>query len=136
MAELFQLQIISPNRIFYDGQVSMVEMNTGEGEIGVYARHLPVTTTLEPGIVKIHEEGGIREAAVHAGFVVILQDKVTLMAEVAEWPEEIDVNRAEEARIRAERRLSTPPEPGLDVMRAELALRRSLVRIQLSSKSR
>ena len=49
MAELFQLQIISPNRIFYDGQVTMVEMTTGEGEIGVYARHLPITTTLEPG---------------------------------------------------------------------------------------
>ena len=123
MAELFQLQIISPNRIFYDGQVSMVEMNTGEGQIGVYARHLPVTTTLEPGIVKIHEEGSVREAAVHAGFAV--------MAEVAEWPEEIDINRAEEARIRAERRLNTN-EPNLDVARAELALRRSLTRIELS----
>ena len=131
MAELFQLQIISPNRIFYDGQVSMVEMNTGEGQIGVYARHLPVTTTLESGIVKIHEEGSVREAAVHAGFAVILQDKVTLMAEVAEWPEEIDINRAEEARIRAERRLNTN-EPNLDVARAELALRRSLTRIELS----
>lgn len=131
MAELFQLQIISPNRIFYDGQVSMVEMNTGEGQIGVYARHLPITTTLEPGIVRIHEADSVREAAVHAGFAVILQDKVTLMAEVAEWPEEIDVNRAEEAKIRAERRLSMN-EPNLDVARAELALRRSLTRIELS----
>ena len=131
MAELFQLQIISPNRIFYDGQVTMVEMTTGEGEIGVYARHLPITTTLEPGIVKIHEEGTIKEAAVHAGFVVILQDKVTLMAEIAEWPEEIDVNRAEEAKIRAERRLSSHEE-NLNIQRAELALRRSLVRIELT----
>lgn len=130
MAELFQLQIISPNRIFYDNQVSMVEMTTGEGEIGVYARHLPVTTTLEPGIVKIHEEGGIKEAAVHSGFVVIMQDKVTLMAEVAEWPDEIDINRAEEARIRAERRLGGT-EAGIDTARAELALRRALVRIEL-----
>ena len=131
MAELFQLQIISPNRIFYNGQVTMVEMNTGEGEIGVYARHLPVTTTLEPGIVKIHEEGVTREAAVHAGFAVILQDKVTLMAEVAEWPEEIDINRAEEAKIRAERRLASH-EANLDIARAELALQRSLTRIELS----
>lgn len=131
MADFFQLQIISPNRIFYDGEVTMVEMNTGDGQIGVYAKHLPVTTTLEPGIVRIHEENGIREAAVHAGFAVILQDKVTLMAEVAEWPGEIDVNRAEEARVRAERRLSAK-EGGLDVARAELALRRSLTRIELS----
>lgn len=131
MADFFQLQIISPNRIFYDGNVTMVEMNTGDGQVGVYAKHLPVTTTLEPGIVRIHEEDGIREAAVHAGFAVILQDKVTLMAEVAEWPDEIDVNRAEEARIRAERRLSAK-EGDLDVARAELALRRSLTRIELS----
>jgi len=130
MAELFQLQIISPDRVFYNQQVSMVEMTTGEGEIGVYARHLPITTTLAPGIVRIHEEGKIREAAVHSGFVVILQDKVTLMAEVAEWPEEIDLNRAEEARIRAERRLGGN-EAGVDVARAELSLRRALVRIEL-----
>lgn len=132
MAELFQLQIISPNRIFYDGQVSMVEMTTGDGEIGVYANHIPVTTTLVPGVVKIHEEGEIKKAAVMAGFVVILKDKVTLMAEVAEWPDEIDVNRAEEARIRAERRLGGQ-EAGIDISRAELALRRSLVRINLGS---
>lgn len=131
MAEFFQLQIISPNRIFYDGDVTMVEMNTGDGQIGIYAKHLPVTTTLEPGIVRIHEEDRIREAAVHAGFAVILQDKVTLMAEVAEWPEEIDVNRAQEAKTRAERRLSAK-EADLDVARAELALRRSLTRIELS----
>lgn len=135
MAELFQLQIIAPNRIFYDSQVTMVEMTTGEGEIGVYAKHLPITTTLEPGIVRIHEKDGVREAAVHAGFVVILQDKVTLMAEVAEWPEEIDVNRAEEAKIRAERRLSST-EANLNTQRAELALRRSLVRIELSKHTR
>lgn len=135
MAELFQLQIIAPNRIFYDSQVTMVEMTTGEGEIGVYAKHLPITTTLEPGIVRIHEKDGVREAAVHAGFVVILQDKVTLMAEVAEWPEEIDVNRAEEAKIRAERRLSST-EANLNIQRAELALRRSLVRIELSKHTK
>lgn len=135
MAELFQLQIIAPNRIFYDSQVTMVEMTTGEGEIGVYAKHLPITTTLEPGIVRIHEKDGVREAAVHAGFVVILQDKVTLMAEVAEWPEEIDVNRAEEAKIRAERRLSST-EANLNTQRAELALRRSLVRIELSKHTK
>ncbi len=73
MAELFQLQIITPDRVFYDGQASMVEMNTGEGEMGVYAKHLSVTTTLEPGIVRIHEESGVKEAAVYSGFVVILQ---------------------------------------------------------------
>ena len=54
----FDLKIISPNRIFYQGKASMVELNTLEGRIGIYRRHLPVTTVLEPGIAVITEEGG------------------------------------------------------------------------------
>jgi len=129
MAELFQLRIVAPDRVFYEGQVTMVEMNTGDGEIGVYAKHIPLTTTIEPGIVAIHEESQVKIAAVHAGFVVIMPDKVTLMAEVCEWPDEIDLERAEEARIRAERRLADN-NPEINTARAELALRRALVRME------
>ena len=64
-----------------------------------------------------------------AWFVEILQDKITVMAEVAEWPDEIDANRAEEARIRAERRIKEGGE-GVNIDRAEAALRRSLARIE------
>ena len=124
----FDLKIISPNRIFYQGKASMVELNTLEGRIGIYRRHLPVTTVLEPGIAVITEEGGTKEAALHAGFVEIMPEQVTILAEVAEWPDEIDVNRANEAKVRAERRLAAK-EGNLDVHRAELALRRSLARL-------
>lgn len=133
MAELFQLQIVSPNRVFYEGEVNMVEMNTTDGEIGVYARHIPLTTVLSPGIVAIHEETEVKFAAVHEGFAVIMPDKVTLMAEVAEWPNEIDIDRAQEAKSRAMKRIEEAAAE-TDMMRAEAALRRALTRIEVSGK--
>ncbi len=130
MADLFKLQVITPERKFYEGDASMVELSTTEGDIGVYRNHIPLTAIVAPGVLKIHEEGGVKEAALMSGFIEILPEKITIMAEVAEWPEEIDANRAEEARIRAERRLKE--ENGeIDTMRAELALRRALVRLSL-----
>ena len=130
MADLFKLHVITPERRFYDGEASMVELSTTEGDIGVYRNHIPLTAIVAPGVLKIHEEGGVKEASLMSGFIEILPERITIMAEVAEWPDEIDGNRAEEARIRAERRLKE--ESGeIDTMRAELALRRALVRLSL-----
>lgn len=128
--KLFKLKIISPDRIFYEGDAAMVELATSEGEIGVYAGHVPLTAVVEPCVMNIHEAEGIKKAALHAGFIEILKDQVSILAEVAEWPEEIDVNRANEARIRAERRLSGAEGSSVDVLRAEMALKRSLARIK------
>lgn len=124
----FQLQVITPDRIFYEGEASMVEFNSVDGEMGVYKHHIPLTTVLAPGIVTITESGGQKEAAIHAGFVQILGEKVTFLAEVAEWPDEIDVARAEAAKARAEERLHNHAAD-VDVARAEIALQRALVRI-------
>ena len=127
---LFKVEIITPERIFYSGDAAMIEFTTTEGDIGVYKNHIPLTAVLSPGIVKITESSGVKKAAVHTGFAEILGDKVTLLAEIAEWPDEIDRNRAEEAKMRAERRLKVK-ESGLDVNRAEIALRKALVRINV-----
>jgi F-type H+-transporting ATPase subunit epsilon len=131
MADLFKLQIITPERRFYEGDTSMVELTTTEGEIGVYRGHIPMTAIVAPGVLKIHEEGGIKEAALMSGFLEILPEKIVIMAEVAEWPEEIDLNRAEEAKVRAERRLKEQSGE-TDVVRAETALKKALVRISLT----
>lgn len=127
----FTVQIITPDRIFYEGSVSMVEFNTREGEIGVYKDHIPLTSVLSPGIVTLHENGGLKEAAVHAGFAQILPDKVTMLAEIAEWPDEIDVERAKRAEKRARDRIARH-DKNLDLVRAETALRKSLVRQNLA----
>lgn len=135
MAEnnLFTLKIITPDRIFYENQVSMVEFNTTEGEIGVYKRHVPTTVIISPGIVTITEEEGTKEAALHAGFAEILQDEVVIMAEIIEWPNEIDISRAEAAKNRAQERLSSKT-PETDILRAETALQRALARINVINK--
>ena len=80
--------------------------------------------------LRIKTDGNVREAALHDGFVQIQKDKVTVLAESCEWPDEIDFARAEEARSRAERRLASH-EADLDAARAEAALKRAMVRLKL-----
>lgn len=126
----FDLKIITPDRIFYEGEASMVEFNTTEGEIGIYKEHVPTTVIVAPGILTITEGEEQKEAALHAGFVEILQDKVTIMAEIIEWPHEIDLARAQEARQRAEERIAAKSSE-TDVARAEVALRRAVARIEV-----
>lgn len=136
MAELkkFRLEVISPERIFYNGEVEMVELTTTEGDIGIYADHIPLTTIVAPGVMTITESDGVlKEAAVLEGFMEITQEKVTILAQSCEWPEEIDVNRAQEAKARAERRLKSS-DANINVARADLALRKSLIRLELAGK--
>ncbi len=128
----FQIEIITPDRVFHKGEATMVEFNTAAGQLGVYKRHIPLTTVLAPGIVTIHNDGEEDVvAAVHAGFAEILPDKVTFLAEIAEWPGEIDRDRAEAARRRAEERLANRTE-AIDIKRAEFALRKALVRLDIA----
>lgn len=131
MADIFRVEIITPDRIFYEGEGEFIEFTTAAGEIGVYANHIPMTTVLAPGIVTIHHGEEEIVAAVHAGFAEILGDKVTLLAEVAEWPNEIDVTRAEAARERAEERIANHTVD-IDIKRAEFALRKALIRIDVA----
>lgn len=130
---VFKVEIVTPDRIFYTGEADFIEFATADGEIGVYKDHIPMTTVLVPGIVTIHNEEEEKQAAVHAGFAEILGDKVTLLAEVAEWPDEIDVDRAEAAKARAEERLASHAAE-IDVKRAEFALRKALIRIDVAGK--
>ena len=127
---LFTLRIITPDRVFFEGQVSMVEFNTTEGEIGIYKKHVPTTVIISPGILTITGEEGVKEAALHAGFVEILQDEVVILAEIIEWPDEIDKARAESAKARAEERLRSKT-PETDILRAETELQRELDRINV-----
>lgn len=126
----FQLRIVTPDRIFYEGAVDMIEFNTTEGEIGVLPGHIPLTVIVKPGIITIHEPEGNKEAALHSGFAEILPDGVTILAEIVEWPEEIDQERAEAARARAEERLQNK-DADIDVLRAQTALLRAMARIEV-----
>ena len=133
MAEIFKVEIITPDRIFYEGDAEFLEFSTAAGDIGVYAKHIPMTTVLAPGAVVVHNGEEETVAAIHSGFAEILGDKVTLLAEIAEWPEEIDVMRAEAAKGRAEERIAAKAAD-TDIKRAEFALRKALTRIDVAKK--
>lgn len=132
-SKYFKLQVIAPDRVFLDDEADMIELCTTEGEIGVLAGHIPMTSIVAPGVLRIKKDGEEKEAALHEGFLEILGDKVVILAESCEWPEEIDINRANEAKIRAERRLKSA-DAEINETRAELALRRSLIRLSLAEK--
>ena len=126
----FIVKITAPDRLFYSGNADMIELTTTEGQIGVYKGHIPLTAVIAPGTVRIYEtEGQVKSAALISGLVEILQDKVEILAEDILWPDEIDVKRAEEARIRAERRIAEKATD-TNLARAELALKKAVVRIE------
>ena len=108
----------------------MIEFNTTEGEIGVLPGHIPMTVIIKPGVLTITEKDEVKEAALHSGFVEILPDRMTILAEVVEWPGEIDLERAEAAKRRAEERIKSHT-PETDMARAETALMRAIARIQV-----
>ena len=124
-----KLNVYSPTRIFFEGEAEFVEFVTTEGELGIYPNHIPLTAVVAPGVLRITEDGTVREASLLDGFVTVLPNEITILSEACEWPEEIDIHRAEEAKIRAERKLAME-----QTVRDELALRRALVRMQLASK--
>lgn len=126
----FLLRIITPERVFFEEEANMVEFNTTEGEIGIYKNHVPMTVIVKPGILTITQDDGIKEAALHAGFAQILQDEVTILAEIVEWPDEIDEDRATAAKERAEERIRNN-NPETDIARAEVALQRAIARIEV-----
>ena len=132
--EGMRLEVTTPERIFYEGTAAMVELTTTEVEIGVYPKHIPMTMIVAPGVLTITElDGTKKKAALMNGFLEITPDAMSILAEVAEWPEEIDQERVKKAKERAKKRLEAK-ETKIDVMRAELALKRALVREKMIQK--
>lgn len=128
MADLFELRIIEPDGFFFEGEADFIEFTSVEGEMGVYKNHIPLTTILEPCVVRIYNGDEVKKSAILGGFIEIQKTKITILAEDAHWPDEIDVPRAEAAKQRAEERLSKR-EADLDVVRAEASLKRAMARI-------
>ena len=92
-----------------------------------------MTMIVAPGILTITKDQEVSEAALHAGFAEVLPDQVTVLAEIIEWPDEIDVERAEESKSRAEERIREHA-PGTDMRRAEMSLKRAVARIETVHK--
>ena len=129
MADKFKLSIIAPDALFFEGDAEFLEFTSTEGDLGVYANHIPLTTIVEPCVATIHNDGEKKKAAVLGGFAEILKDKVTILAEAAQWPEEIVLARAEASLKRAQESIAAKKE-GKDMKRAEASLKRAVARIE------
>ena len=130
----FALEVVTPERVAYSGPVSSLQAPGSEGSFGVLAGHIPLLTALQIGRLRFVEEGGSEvRMAVSGGFVEVGRTQVAVLAEAAERLEEIDVERAEAARRRAEERLARVQEEQVDVARAQAALARAVNRIRIGS---
>jgi F-type H+-transporting ATPase subunit epsilon len=139
LPESIELIIVTPERQLLRETVVEVTLPGAEGCLGILPGHAPLITELGIGELTYRAKG-VGEAvhlAIISGFAEVLGDKVTVLAETAERPEEIDIARAEEAKKRAEQRLAAAAsDPTVDWDRAAIALQRSLVRIQVAGKRR
>ncbi len=129
------LSVVTPQRSLYEGPVEFLVCRGADGELGVLPRHAPLITYLKAGLVMIRNQGVEELLFVAGGFLEIQPDRVTILADVAERAEEIDTQRAAEARRRAEQQLSGKVSKE-DVMELEAALERSLARIRVAELRR
>lgn len=122
-------EIVTPERIVLEQDVRMVTVQGGYGELGILPRHMALATAVKPCLVRIRLEDGAEDVVpVSGGFLEVLPDRVTLLADTAELPGQIDVGRAQIAKEKAERRLSQPTDD-VDVDRAKAALSRAQLRL-------
>jgi F-type H+-transporting ATPase subunit epsilon len=138
LPESIELVIVTPQRQLLRETVVEVTVEGANGCLGVLPGHAPLITELGIGeLTYRRKDGGQGHLAIISGFAEVLSDRVTVLAETAERPEEIDIARAEEAKKRAEKRLaSAAGDPDVDWNRAVIALQRSLIRIQVARKRR
>lgn len=129
MAENLTLEVVTPERILLKEESYSIIVPATEGLMGLWPNHAPIITGLNPGIIKYRQNDNMRVLAIGGGFMEVSDNKVSILADSAELPEEIDVTRAAAAKERVQKRLKELP-PGMDVHRAELALSRALARLE------
>lgn len=137
LPDSIELIIVTPERQLLRESVVEVSLPGADGCLGILPGHAPLITELGIGEMTYQTKGGGESGplAIMSGFAEVLGDRVTVLAETAERPEEIDVSRAEQAKKRAEERIAAAAsDPNVDWGRAAIALQRSLIRIQVSRK--
>ncbi len=135
MANKLHLRVVTPSKDFYDDDCDMVILKTIDGDTGILFGHQPLTTVLDLGYLRIIDNGEEKKSTLLGGFAKVNEHGLTVISDAAEWADEIDVERAAESRKRAEERLergSGDPSSDIDVQRAEAALRRALLRLDLA----
>ncbi len=132
MAKQIKLDIVTPEKLAYSENVNMVIARTTAGDIGILPGHAALIAALATWPLRIMTDGGEMQIAMCGGFIEVQPEKITILANCAELADQIDVERAEAAKERAEGRLRGSKEE-IDVVRAEAALKRAIIRLQVVS---
>lgn len=125
----FKLKIVTPKGIYKETEIEILNIRTTAGQMGILASHLTLASGLEISEMNYVENGERKHFSIAGGFVYVGENETTLIVNAIESPEEIDLSRAEEAKKRAEKRLSQKSD--IDIARAEIALKRALTRINV-----
>ena len=131
-----QLQIVSADRMLVNEQVDEVEIPGSDGYFGVLPGHTPLLAALQVGQLWYRRGQDIQYLSIAFGFAEVQPDRVTILAQIAERAEEIDVARADAAKKRAEERLAKTTATDIDFERARIALLKSLIRLQVATRAR
>ena len=126
-----QVEIVTAERLVFTGEATAVVAPGSEGQLGILPMHAPLMTSLAPGELIVRNENQETVMAVSGGFLEVRPDRVIILADQAERAEEIDIERAQAARKRAEERVG---KEEFDTARTEAALRRALIRLQVAEK--
>lgn len=135
MADQLQLEVVTPERRLLSEQVNSVTVPGRGGEMGILPGHAALISELQTGVLSYDEDGTTFQLHVSGGFLEVSGDRVSVLADVAERPDEIDTDRARRAREVAEKRLSGQSGAEIDIDRAQAKLMRNLVRLQLATSS-
>jgi F-type H+-transporting ATPase subunit epsilon len=133
MADTFQLEIVTPVKLIVSERADEAQIPGSSGYLGILPGHAPLITELGVGVITYKSSGATYTLAVAWGFAEVLPDKVTILAETAERPQEIDVDRAQKAKERAEERLKSN-DPEVDYSRAEDAKQRAETRLNVAKE--
>tara|TARA_Y100001960_G_scaffold146526_1_gene155173 strand:+ start:749 stop:1141 length:393 start_codon:yes stop_codon:yes gene_type:complete len=127
-----RVELVSPERVVYEGEAELVIARTTDGEIGFQAGHVPFVGNLVPSVVRIAlSDGGIQHIAVHSGFVEVSDDHVALLSDIAELAEDIDTDRARKALEKATETLAGKSEDE----EASYAAKRAEIRLEAAEAS-
>ncbi|WP_409252241.1 F0F1 ATP synthase subunit epsilon [Bacillus sp. SCS-153A] len=129
-----KVNIVTPDGPVYESEVEMVSTKAQSGELGILPGHIPMVAPLQIGAVRLKNGNDTELVAVSGGFLEVRPDQVTILAQSAERSEAINVERAKQAKNRAESRLNASKEE-IDFRRAELALRRAMNRINVHDRN-
>jgi F-type H+-transporting ATPase subunit epsilon len=128
-----KLEVVTVERVAFNGDVDIITVPGIDGELGILPHHTPLMTILMPGELIARKDGDEYILAISGGFLEIRPDRVIVLADAAERAEEIDIERAEAAKKRAEERLSHPGSQ-VDIARAQAALQRAVARIEVATR--